>query len=174
MLVNNLLVPFFSLSIRMTSSWQDLVSIAFIVFSSWLWVISVKFLSFVVSISFGWYAGMLVNSSLILSILFKKKSAESSVVDYQWYLLVVGFCFCSPICFLLPWIVVWNLCWSLLLLLPGGVFCCILAFYCVCFIPWWMLSSVDLLYMQCVLFLSFWWSFFVQVVDLYTMACFVS
>ena len=44
---------FFSLSTGMTLSWQDLVGIAFVVFSSWLWVIGVKFLSFGVSLSFG-------------------------------------------------------------------------------------------------------------------------
>ena len=44
---------FFSLSVGMTSSWHDLVSISFIVVSSWFGVIVVKFLRFGVSLSFG-------------------------------------------------------------------------------------------------------------------------
>ena len=75
---------------------------------------------------------------------------------------------------LMPWIAVWGLCWSLLLLLPGGTFCCILTFCCTCFFPWWMPSSVDFLYMLCMLFLDFWQFFFVQVVGKYTIVCFVS
>ena len=69
---------FFSLSVGMTLSWHDLVGISFIVFSNWFWVIVLKFFSFGVSLSFGSYAGKLVNPSLILPIFFGEKSVKSS------------------------------------------------------------------------------------------------
>ena len=133
MLVNNLLVLFLSLSVEMTASWQVLVGIAFIIFASWLCITGVNFLCFGVFSCLDWYAGMLVNSSLILSNLFKKKSAMSSA---SWLSVVpvsneFSFLFTS-----MPFNSL-NSCFkSLLAPFIIDVFCCSLAFYCICFIPW--------------------------------------
>ena len=66
-----------SLSVGMMSSWQVLADITFTIFARWFCVIGVNFLSFGVSSCLGQYAGMFLNP-LILSILFRKKSAKSS------------------------------------------------------------------------------------------------
>ena len=68
----------------------------YLVFASCLFVTVSNFLSIGVSSCLGWYAGIFVNPSLILSILFKKKSAKSSA---SWLLVVpvgIGFSLMFP------------------------------------------------------------------------------
>ena len=95
------------------------------------------------------------------------------LVDYWWFLLVVGFHLCFLVCYLMLWIIAWSHCWPHLFLLPGDVFYCSLAIYVsVSFpskcLPWWF--SLYLMYtLPC-----FWQFSFVLVVDWYNMACFFS
>ena len=143
MLANNLLgLVCLSLAVGMISSWQVLAGIDFTIIASWICVTGANFLSCGVPSCLGWYAGVFVHISFILFILFKKKSARSSA---SWLLVVpVGSGFSS----LFPSMLfnALNNCLESLLassiFLPGDVFYCSLAFYCIFCSPvnafqWW-------------------------------------